>query len=63
MPSSWSETGAALERWPKLASRLDELESKCDRRFKEVFDALRSLMAPPAAPRRRIGLKVTGRAT
>lgn len=38
-----------------LARRLDELEKKYDRQFKIVFDAIRELMAPPVAPRRRIG--------
>ncbi|MBI1943506.1 MAG: ORF6N domain-containing protein, partial [Betaproteobacteria bacterium] len=36
--------------------RLDDLESRYDRQFKVVFDAIRALMAPPApAPKRRIG--------
>jgi hypothetical protein len=40
----------------ELARRLDELESRYDRKFKIVFDAIRELMAPPApAPKRRIG--------
>jgi hypothetical protein len=39
----------------ELARRLDALEAKYDRQFKAVFDAIRELMAPPAAPRRRIG--------
>jgi hypothetical protein len=40
----------------ELARRLDALESKYDRQFKVVFDAIRELMAPPApAPKRRIG--------
>jgi hypothetical protein len=39
-----------------LARRLDDLESKYDRQFKSVFDAIRELMAPPPpAPKRRIG--------
>lgn len=39
-----------------LAKRLDDLESKYDRQFKVVFDAIRELMTPPAsAPKRRIG--------
>lgn len=42
-----------------LAKRLDELESKYDRQFKVVFDAIRELMAPPPTkPRRRIGFIV-----
>jgi hypothetical protein len=40
----------------ELAQRLDLLESKYDRQFKIVFDAIRELMTPPAAaPKRRIG--------
>jgi len=40
----------------ELARRLDELESRYDRQFKVVFDAIRQLMSPPpAAPKRRIG--------
>ena len=39
----------------ELARRLDALEGKYDRQFKVVFDAIRELMAPAAAPRRRIG--------
>jgi hypothetical protein len=39
-----------------LSRRLNDLESKYDRQFKVVFDAIRELMAPPApAPKRRIG--------
>jgi hypothetical protein len=43
-----------------LAKRLDDLESKYDRQFKVVFDAIRELMAPSApAPKRRIGFVAT----
>ncbi len=38
-----------------LARRLDEMENKYDKQFKVVFDAIRSLMAPPEKARRRIG--------
>ena len=39
-----------------LARRLDALESKYDRQFKVVFDAIRELMTPPQPPpKRRIG--------
>ena len=31
----------------ELSQRLDQLEQKYDRQFKVVFDAIRSLMAPP----------------
>ncbi len=40
-----------------LAHRLDELESRYDRQFKAVFDALRALMAPPGQPAKRIGFR------
>jgi ORF6N domain len=33
-----------------LARKLAELEAKCDSQFKVVFEAIRQLMAPPAAP-------------
>jgi len=38
-----------------LARRLDEMESKYDKQFRVVFDAIRRLMTPPEKPRRRIG--------
>jgi hypothetical protein len=39
-----------------LTRRLNDLESKYDRQFKVVFDAIRELMTPPApTPKRRIG--------
>jgi ORF6N domain-containing protein len=44
----------------ELARRLDRLESRYDRRFKIIFDAIRELMSPPAqAPKRRIGFVST----
>jgi hypothetical protein len=36
-----------------LARKLDTLERKYDAQFKVVFDAIRQLMAPPAAPPRK----------
>jgi hypothetical protein len=40
----------------ELARRLDDLESRYDRQFKVVFDAIRELMAPPPRePKRKIG--------
>jgi hypothetical protein len=39
----------------EMTRRLNDLESKYDRQFKVVFDAIRELMAPPPAPKRRIG--------
>ena len=44
-----------------LARRLDILESKYDRQFKVVFDAIRQVMVePPPAPKRRIGFVSEG---
>lgn len=40
-----------------LAARLDELESKYDANFRDVFDAIRALMQPPLPPRRPIGFR------
>ncbi|HEY2512130.1 MAG TPA: ORF6N domain-containing protein [Polyangiaceae bacterium] len=40
-----------------LARKFLALEKKYDARFKVVFDAIRDLMAPPAATKRRIGFK------
>ena len=38
-----------------LGRRLDEMESKYDKQFRVVFDAIRQLMTPPEKPHRRIG--------
>ena len=38
-----------------LARKLDALEKKYDARFEVVFQAIRDLMTPVAAPRKRIG--------
>jgi hypothetical protein len=40
-----------------LAERLDELESKYDRQFREVFDAIRKMIVPDK-PKKQIGFKV-----
>lgn len=37
--------------------RLDALEARYDGQFEQVFRAIRTLIAVPAAPRRRIGFK------
>ena len=39
----------------ELVRRLDELESKYDKQFKIVFDAIRKLMATPPRDRKEIG--------
>ncbi len=41
----------------ELARKLEELESKYDRRFKVVFDAIRQLMSPPFSRRKQIGFR------
>jgi hypothetical protein len=42
----------------ELARKLEALESKYDRQFKVVFDAIRRLMSPPETKRREIGFHV-----
>jgi hypothetical protein len=39
----------------EFSSRLNELESKYDRQFKAVFDAIRQLMSPVVPVRKQIG--------
>jgi len=39
----------------ELARKLDEMETRYDRQFKVVFDAIRSMMTAPAAKRKEIG--------
>src|SRR5262245_62081809 len=41
----------------ELSQRLDRLESKYDRQFKVVLDAIRKLMAPAPAGRKQIGFR------
>lgn len=45
----------------ELSRRLDELENKYDGQFKVVFDALRTLMSPPASKEKQIGFRPTAR--
>ena len=42
----------------ELSRRLDELESKYDRQFKVVFDAIRQMMSPPIQNRKPIGFRL-----
>jgi hypothetical protein len=54
----------AVAQHADLARRLDELEQRYDKRFGEVFDAIRALVSPLEEghrPARRIGFRVTGR--
>ena len=48
---------ALLVEHGDLAQRLDVLETRYDRQFKVVFDAIRALMTPPEKPARRIGFR------
>lgn len=48
---------ALLQEHADLARRVAQLEKKYDARFRAVFQAIRDLMAPPAAPRARIGFR------
>ncbi len=41
----------------ELSRRLDELESKYDKQFKVVFDAIRYLMTTPVRSRKEIGFR------
>jgi hypothetical protein len=41
----------------ELSRRFDELESKYDRKFGVVFDAIRQLMSPPLPRRKQIGFR------
>jgi len=41
----------------ELARKLDALEKRYDAQFKEVFEAIRQLMAPPEPKRRTIGFR------
>jgi len=41
----------------ELSHRFDELESKYDRKFRVVFDAIRQLMSPPPVKRKPIGFR------
>lgn len=41
----------------ELARRLDELEKKYDAEFRQVFDAIKLLMAPPEQPKQPLGFR------
>jgi hypothetical protein len=49
---AFGQLRALLTNHQELSERLNQLERKYDARFKVVFDAIRSLMAPPATPRK-----------
>jgi hypothetical protein len=46
---------ALVDSRSELVRRVDALEEKYDEQFTNVFRAIRRLLAPPRAPRRRIG--------
>jgi hypothetical protein len=46
---------ALLQQDAELAAKLAALEKKYDARFRVVFEAIRDLMKPSPAPRKRIG--------
>ncbi|MEK7263541.1 MAG: ORF6N domain-containing protein [Bacteroidota bacterium] len=49
---------ALLSSQKALAEKLEAMEQKYDEQFKIVFDAIRQLIKPPEAPRRKIGFLV-----
>lgn len=49
-----------LESNAELAQKLDALEKRHDAQFKVVFQAIRELVEPPAAPSKRIGFMPEG---
>jgi hypothetical protein len=49
------ELRRVLSEHRDLAERITELEERYDGQFQVVFDAIRSLIAPPERPRKRIG--------
>lgn len=46
---------SALTSYAELAKRINELESKYNKRFQQVFNAIRALIEIPMPPRRPIG--------
>jgi hypothetical protein len=50
-----------LESHGDLANRLDDLEEKYDEQFTVVFAAIRKLIAPPKAIRKKIGFRAEPR--
>ena len=43
--------------YAEITKKLEEMESKYDNRFKEVFKALKYLLNPPGSPKEPIGFK------
>lgn len=40
-----------------LQKKIDDMEKKYDHQFKTVFDAIKQLLTPPEAKKRKIGFK------
>lgn len=40
-----------------IVSKLKELEGKCDKQFKEVYELIHQLLDPPALPPKRMGFR------
>ena len=51
---------AALAEYAELSQRIDDLEDRYDHRFKQVFEAIRALIAPTGKPARPIGFITAG---
>jgi len=43
----------------ELSRRIDQLESRYDRQFKVIFDAIRRIMAPDPSKQKQIGFRPT----
>ena len=54
---------ALMASHTELKARLDEMESKYDKQFRVVFDAIRELMAPVPSPGRKLGFKTAEEST
>ena len=46
-----------LSTHKELRQKIDKMEKKYDHQFKIVFDAIRQLMSPPEAKKRRVGFR------
>ena len=51
---AFKKLGSSLK---ELNDRISQLESRYDRQFKSVFDAIRELVNPPAPQKRTIGIQ------
>jgi hypothetical protein len=51
---------AVVTEYAELSQRIDDLETRYDHRFKQIFDAIRALIAPVGKPARQIGFTAAG---